>query len=75
MKASSGPGTGNCPEAARMARRTGRSYTGPVLRISPGARLTVIRLTGQTKDRFFSALRTRSVASRTALSGRPTMVN
>ena len=56
-------GDGQLPEAARMARKTGRSYTGPVLRISPGARLTVIRLTGaRRRDRFFSALRTRSVA-------------
>ena len=35
--------------------------------------LPAARLVGQAKPRFFTALRTRSAASLTALSGRPTM--
>lgn len=38
-----------------------------------GARFTVIRLTGNLAPQFFTAARTRSRASRTAASGRPTM--
>ena len=66
---------GSWPLAHKRASSTGRSYTGPVLRSRAGARFTVMRLAGHAKPRFFAALRTRSAASFTALSGRPTMLN
>ena len=37
-----------------------------------GARLTVMRLTGKVKPQFLMAALTRSLASLTAASGRPT---
>ena len=46
--------------------------TGPVLRTSAGARLTVMCRSGHLKPRFLTAARTRSPLSRTAESGRPT---
>ena len=58
--------------AARMPSRMGRSYTVPSLRTRAGARFTVMRLTGNFSPQFFTAARTRSRASFTAASGRPT---
>ena len=72
-KAVSFGGGSNCPEAASTASSRGRSYTGPVLRTSAGARLMVMRRSGHLKPRFFRAAWTRSPLSRTAESGRPTM--
>ena len=46
----------------------------PSLRRSPGARLTVIRLGGKVAPALRMAARTRSLASLTAASGRPTML-
>src|SRR3954463_8157897 len=43
--------------------------------MSAGARFAVIRCCGYRKPEFVSAERTRSLDSRTAASGRPTMVN
>ena len=51
----------------------GRSYTVPIFFSPAGARFTVIRLTGNLAPQFFAAARTRSRASRTAVSGSPTM--
>ena len=44
------------------------------MRVSAGARLTVIRDTGNVSPAFFIAARTRSRASLTAASGRPTIL-
>ena len=52
----------------------GRSYRVPTFFTWAGARLTVIRLTGKEKPQFLMAARTRSRASFTAASGRPTTV-
>ena len=46
----------------------------PSLRRSAGARLTVIRRAGNSKPELRIAERTRSRASRTAVSGNPTTV-
>src|SRR5258706_6221125 len=53
----------------------GKSSPEPPLRTSPGARLTVTRLSGQGNDDDNNAARTRSRDSRHASSGRPTMEN
>ena len=50
----------------------GRSKCEPSLGRSAGERLTVMRRMGSAMDRAESAARTRSRASDTALSGRPT---
>ena len=63
------------PPATSSATASGRSKPGPILRRSAGARLTVMRPPGNTKPEFTSAARTRSRASRTALSASPTTVN
>ena len=67
------------PRAGRRRRASRRRAPGrtpaPLLRRYAGARLTVIRLPGNSKPEFVSAARTRSRASRTALSARPTIVN
>ena len=55
-----------------MPSRMGRSYTVPSFRRRAGARFTVMRLTGNWTPQFFTAARTRSRASFTAASGRPT---
>ena len=55
-----------------MPTSMGRSYTVPAFRRSAGARFTVMRETGKRKPQFFTAERTRSRASFTAVSGRPT---
>src|SRR3954470_21582873 len=57
-----------------MPRAKGRSKDVPSLRIPPGARFTVIRLLGTVKPEFLMAAKTRSRASLTAESGRPTKV-
>ena len=68
------PVSGVLPMALEAAASNrGRSYTGPVLRTSAGARLMVMRRSGHLKPRFFRAAWTRSPLSRTAESGRPTM--
>ena len=72
-KAASAGSGGISSDAARMPSRIGRSYTVPSLRRPAGARFTVMRLTGYLDPQFFTAARTRSRASRTAASGRPTM--
>ena len=74
-KAASAGTSSNCPLAVSSASSNGRSYTGPVLRTSAGARLMVMRRSGKRKPRFLMAARTRSALSRTAESGRPTMEN
>jgi hypothetical protein len=50
-----------------------RSSPEPTLRSEDGARLTVTLRTGKVKPLLVSAARTRSRASRQAVSGRPTM--
>ena len=66
---------GICPPATSSGDRDGRSKPGPILRRSAGARFTVMRRSGNSKPGFTSAARTRSRASRTALSASPTTVN
>ena len=66
-------GLRTAPEAARMLKQMGRSYWVPAFFTLAGARLTVMRLTGKLSPEFFAAARTRSRASFTAASGRPTM--
>jgi hypothetical protein len=51
----------------------GRSYPAPSLRRSAGAMLTVMRFCGNSAPAFRIAERTRSFASVTAVSGRPTI--
>ena len=62
------------PVAARMPRAIGRSNDAPSFRMSAGARFTVIRSKGKAKPALRIAVRTRSRLSRTAESGRPTVV-
>ena len=59
--------------AARSASAIGRSKCEPSLGRSAGDRLTVIFFAGSARFSVESAARTRSRASLTALSGRPTM--
>ena len=73
MKAASAGGGGSSPPAASRPTKMGRSYTVPAFFWPAGARFTVMRLTGNLAPQFFTAARTRSRASRTAASGRPTM--
>ena len=62
--------------ARRSATAMGRSYMGPSLRTSAGARLTVMAYSSfERKPEFLSAVDTRSFASFTAWSGRPTIAN
>ena len=63
------------PLAARMPSAIGRSKRLESLGSSAGARLTVMRRAGNSKCAWFSAARTRSRASRTSVSGSPTMWN
>ena len=63
------------PVAARSATAIARSKPGPALRTCAGARLTVSRWSGNSSSELSSAARTRSRASRTAASGRPTIEN
>ena len=60
------------PEAVSSAAAIGRSRPGPALRRLAGARLATIRRSGNSKPQFVIAARTRSRASLTAASGRPT---
>ncbi len=66
---------GSCPLAARMPSAIGRSKRPDSFGRSAGARLTVMRRTGNSKPQFCSAARTRSRLSRTSVSGRPTIEN
>ena len=61
------------PFAARMPSAIGRSKRPPSLGRSAGARLTVIAARGYSNCAFWIAARTRSRASFTAVSGRPTI--
>jgi hypothetical protein len=63
------------PAISRKATATGRSSDAPTFRNPAGARLTVTTPDGREKPLFRSADRTRSRASRTLGSGRPTIVN
>src|SRR5438132_14264527 len=62
------------PVAARMPRAIGRSNDAPAFRMSAGARFTVIRSKGKAKPALRIAVRTRWRLSRTAESGRPTVM-
>ena len=62
------------PVAERMPSAIGRSKAAPSLRSSAGARLIVMRSTGNSSPAFRIAARTRSRLSRTVESGRPTVV-
>src|SRR3989344_8668174 len=64
----------SCPEAWSKPNAIGKSKLGPSLGKSAGARFTVILLAGKSAPEFFKADLTRSFASSTALSGKPTMV-
>src|SRR5690606_28784811 len=64
---------GICPLAARMPSAIGRSKRPPHLGRSAGARLTVMRRAGNSNCAHWIAARTRSLASRTAASGKPTI--
>ena len=61
-------------EFKRSATAIGKSYAGPAFLRSAGARLTVIRRIGNSQPELRTAARTRSRASWTAVSGRPTIV-
>ena len=63
---------GSTSIAASTASAIGRSKCEPSLGRSAGERLTVIRLAGSARPMAVIAARTRSLASETALSGRPT---
>ncbi len=66
---------GSWPLAARTPAAMARSKPGPALRSDAGARLTVTRRAGNSKPELRIAAWTRSRASRTARSPRPTIVN
>ena len=68
-------GAGSCPLAARMPSAIGRSKRPDSFGRSAGARLTVTLRAGNSKRAFCNAARTRSRASRTSASGRPTMLH
>ncbi len=68
------PPRGRMPPIWQRATATGRSSAAPAFRHSAGARLTVTAPEGNGKPPFFRAARTRSRASRTVVSGRPTIV-
>ena len=57
-----------------MPRAIGKSNRPPSLGKSAGARLTVIRRDGNSNWALIIALRTRSLASFTVVSGKPTKV-
>ena len=65
---------GSWSSAASSAKAMARSRPLPTLRTLDGARLTVTRLVGQVQPVESRAARTRSRASRQAVSGSPTMV-
>lgn len=64
-----------CSDPRRIPTAIARSSDAPALRRSAGARLTVIRRGGWTYPALRSAPRTRSRASWSAASARPTIVN
>ena len=66
---------GILPMQAIIVSAMGRSKAGPSFFRSAGARLTVMRWSGNPMPLFFSAARTRSRDSLTAASGRPTTSN
>ena len=65
-------GAGSAPSAARIAQAIARSKPAPALRRWAGARLTVTRRCGNSKPELRIAALTRSRASVTARSARPT---
>ena len=65
----------SCSDAAKIPIAIGKSNRPPSLGKSAGARLTVMRLAGYLNWAFINALLTRSCASFTVFSGRPTKVN
>ena len=67
-------GSSTAPEAARMPSAIGTSNAAPSLRTSAGARLIVILRAGKVNPVCRIAARTRSLASCTAASGKPTTV-
>ena len=66
---------GRSPAATSNPMAIGKSSPAPALRTPEGAKLTVTRRIGQDKPLDKTAALTRSLASRTAASGRPTIVN
>jgi len=56
-----------------MAMAMGKSKLGPNFFKSAGAKLTVILVLGNNRSEFLIALLTLSLASETAISGRPTI--
>ena len=66
---------GSTSMAASSASAIGRSKCEPSFGRSAGERLTVIRFAGSASPMAVIAARTRSLASLTALSGRPTRLN
>src|SRR5215472_3171133 len=64
-----------CPEARSTPRAIGRSKRPPSFGRSAGARFTVMRPAGNSNCELRSAARTRSLASRTTMAGRPTIEN
>ena len=65
----------SCSDPSRMPSAIARSSDAPAFRTSAGARLTVIRRGGWWNPALRRAPRTRSRASDSAASGRPTIVN
>ena len=66
------PPTRAGPRRSAAPPRSPGPSPGPALRRLAGARLATIRRSGNSKPQLTSAARTRSRASRTAVSGRPT---
>jgi len=67
---------GICPYAANTPIAIGKSNRPPsFFGKSAGAKLIVMRRVGKTNCEFIKALRTRSLLSLTAVSGRPTIDN
>ncbi len=65
--------TSICFVAAKIAAAMGKSKPDPALRMELGAKFTTTLSPGMVKPQAFIAARTRSVDSRTAASGMPTM--
>lgn len=66
---------GICREAAKIPMAIAKSNLPPSLGKSAGARLMVMRCNGNSNWLLSKALRTRSLLSLTAASGKPTMDN
>ena len=71
--AAAAPPSSAAPRRVSSAAAIARSIPGPALRRLAGARLATIRRSGNSKPQLTSAARTRSRASLTAASGRPTI--